>query len=189
MSFELPRPARGLRFTGEVRAAALGHARPKSNARPKPSGRPKPRSGPDVYQQEPAPTPYIGARPSLRAEIAAAVRDTPMRRPFDSLDDLAETRAMVREDLDLPPSMPRAAKPPRHAALGVPNFRRTAAPPEPAIVHLPPAAKKTTRSAGSPFMALMIWGVLALIGAMASYRYAPEILDDVKSAMKALDAR
>jgi hypothetical protein len=160
MSFELPRANKSLRFTGEVKAAPLG----------------KPRSKPDVYQQETAPTPFIAARPSVRAELAAR----PIRSPFDSLDENAVTRAMPRDEFEIQ----KAPKPPKNPQLGVPNFRRQASPPEPAIVHVPRLEPKKKSSAG---LAILVWAFVAIIGGAASYRFAPEILENVKTAAKAFD--
>ena len=161
MSFELPRANRSLRFTGEVKVPALGRKREK------------PPSGPDVYKADP-PTPYIGARPSVRSELA----ERAPRSPFESIDD-AVTTAMVRDDLI---DTPKAPKPPKHPGLAVPNFRRQASPPEPAIVRLPRLEKK--QSAMSPGLTFLVWAFVAIIGGAASYRFAPEIVENVKTAVK-----
>jgi hypothetical protein len=135
--FELPRPSRDLRFTGEMRAAGLGKARPPP--------------------------------PSVRARM-------------DSIDDAAETKALAREILDLPRA-PLGPKPPKHADLGVPNFRRTAAPPEPQLVWIPPAAKRKSSVPRAPGLTLLVWAFLAIVGGSVSYRYAPGVADAVMSAV------
>lgn len=167
MSFELPRANRSLRFTGEVKPAPLG--RPRAE---------KPRSGPDVYQHDVAPTPYIGARPSLRAELAAR----PLRSPFDSLDENAVTRAMVRDDLV---DTPKTPKPPKNPGLAVPNFRRHASPPEPAVLRLPRLEKK--RALMSPGMTILVWAFVAIIGGAASYRFAPQMVENLRAAVRAFE--
>jgi hypothetical protein len=166
MSFELPRANRLLRFTGEVQSLPLGKKRPPA---------PPPSSKKDVYEKDPAPTPYFAARPSVRAELAA-------RNPFDSLDDEnAVTRAMPRDEFD----SPKTQKPPKHAALGVPNFRRSAAPPEPVII-VPRFEKRTARQS-SASLALLVWAFIAIIGGAISYRFAPAIVENVKTAVQVLE--
>jgi len=182
MSFELPRPSRDLRFTGEVRAADLGKARASKQP-----------PALDPYRADPAPTPWIGARPSVRAEVASAApsarasRETSGRRPrWDSIDDAAETHALDRDVLGLPKT-PLVPKAPKHAGLGVPNFRRAAAPPEPQLVWIPAAAKKKPSASRAPGMSLLVWAFLAIVGGSVSYRYAPGVADVVMSAVHTIE--
>ncbi len=179
MSFELPRPSRDLRFTGEVRAAGLGRARgpkqpPPFSAPSAHVGRPSAEPRVDPYRADPAPTPWIGARPSVRAELAARPR-------YDTIDDAAETHALDRDALGLPKAP--LVKAPKHAELGVPNFRRAAAPPEPQLVWIPPASKKKARAPRAPGVSLLVWAFLAIVGGSVSYRYAPGVADAVMSAV------
>jgi hypothetical protein len=161
MSFVLPRNQRLIEWTGEVRA--LGRGRPKQD---EPS-RPPPSSKRDVYQQaEMLPTPCIGSQ-------------SPFRAAYPSFDDRAETQAMDREDIfgSAPP------KPMRHG-LPVPNFRAAIDPPGPQIVYLP---KPVVRKKPTSLFTLMVWTFAAIIAGMIAFRFAPQAMEHVDEAVKALD--
>lgn len=157
MSFVLPRNQRLIEWTGEVRA--LGRGRPDQPA-------PPPSSKRDVYEQEMLPTPCLPSK-------------SPFRAAMPSFDDRAETQAMDRDDVfgSQPP------KPMRHG-LPVPNFRAAIDPPGPQIVYLP---KPVVRKKPTSLFALMVWTVAAIIAGMIAFRFAPQAMEHVDAAVKALD--
>ena len=140
MSIDLPHNQRALHFTGSVKALAperpanaLGQERPKG---PLPSpGRsigaplaPPPRSTRthDIYLSEAQPTPYVGSRPSERAE--AAKKLTTMRGQLASMDDDLLTDALDRNEIDaaLFPIAKRENAGAPAPNLPVPGFRSAA---------------------------------------------------------------
>jgi hypothetical protein len=208
MSFDLPRSPKGLRFTGSVRALAIGRERPARRQetapaappsyRPQPQRQPyaqqterQPRRTPrDVYAAEVIPTPYVAAsHPAERAPTLAPARPAtlrPARARMPSFDDEAQTMALDRDALALGLAQPSAPlEPPRHG-LPVPNFRPAVAgavdSPGPQMVFTPaPPAK-----ASGPGLSLAVWVVAAVIAGMFSYRAAPEALDGIEHAAHAL---
>src|SRR5512134_1613207 len=115
MAFDLPRSAKGLRFTGNVKALAepeappasvLGKPRPRGIPSPPPSVQPSaletpPRSfvpppSKDVYRAELVPTPYIAPR-----IITPAAKHVDHKEV--SYEDDVKTMAMDRDGLDVMP--------------------------------------------------------------------------------------
>ncbi|MBX3189914.1 MAG: hypothetical protein KF819_23005 [Labilithrix sp.] len=189
MSFELPRRPVSLRFTGEVKS--LGKERPKSP--PPLPGRsvpasPAPPPPVDVYIQE-APTPYVGSRPSERAERVAAsaipVEDgavTPVatRPRLASFDDDVQTLAFDRDDVGLGPPKSRGPGP----NLPVPGFRSAdqVARNEPTVV----VRAQPERTASLTFVG---WLCVAFIAATLSYHFAPEARSGIEEAVRVLAGR
>lgn len=211
MSFELPRSPRSLRFTGAVRAlgaspeseasdepatelpeppkSALGQRRPRpapaSMRPPPPSTRPPPpsiRPKRDVYAAEAQPTPYVGARPSTRAERAnlPTMNGAPpsLRAPSPSLsDDDSPTQALERDAVGFPPKTPA---PPRTSPnLPVPGFR-TAAEVSPAAA--PTVVIAPRQPAGAGPLPLPVWLLVALVAGIVSYHYAPAAFTSLERA-------
>ena len=199
MSIDLPHNQRALHFTGSVKALAperpanaLGQERPKG---PLPSpGRsigvplaPPPRSvrANDVYLSEARPTPYVGSRPSERAE--AAKKLTTMRGQLASMDDDLLTDALDRNEIDaaLFPIAKRENAGAPAPNLPVPGFRSAAEVQKqrtdaPAIIV--PRAK-----GGS--LPLGVWIAMALIAGVVSFNFAPQAAESFSEAVRALEAR
>jgi len=159
MSFNLPRNARDLRFSGELRAALEEDAPRlgKRRLRQAPSIPPK-----DAYDADPIPTPYFG-QPS----------------PVGSEDhDDCPTTMMDRE------TIPHAPPQKQLKTQVIPGFRKMtpsdSGTPN-VIISLPAEAKKRS----SPPLAF--WLIASLVLAIASYRIAPAAVAHAKAMTTLLD--
>ena len=163
MSFVLPRNVPKLTFTGSLRA--LGTKRPKASQPPPLPARKPPR---DVYAEE-VPTPYMGSRPQMPAA----------RARLDSYgDEDLETVAMSREVVAQ--GLAAQARP----VLPVFHVRSAANPAGPALV-VPPGTPRARPSTRAPLMTVF-WILASILAAMASYKYAPELLERVEDAVHVL---
>lgn len=221
MSFDLPRRPVSLRFTGEVKALAppeprernaLGQTRPKaapsSRSVPRPATPvgppPLPQRRADVYAVEMQPTPYVGSRPSERAEAAIAAhlpaalaaKSPEIRVQLSSIsDDDHVTEALDRGELGLPsvmrngqraPAAPPSAPPSELSPAPKPNpwaHQRPAdaapAAPEKAAI-LPPSALAVA-SRGGP-LSLPAWIAIAIMAGIVSYTFAPAAFSSIERA-------
>lgn len=168
MSIDLPRNSKELHFTGSVKALApersahaLGQGRPK---RPPPSA--------DLYQRDGQRTPYVGARPSERADA---------RNDEDLL-----TQAIDRDEIKaaLFPIARRENASQPAPNLPVPHFRSAA---EARAHHAEPAIIVKTPKGGN--LPLGVWLMAALLGGIVSYQLAPQAVATVAQAVHARDAR
>ena len=183
MSIDLPRPDRSLHFTGSVKALAperpanaLGQERPKG---PPPSPTralvpPPPRSvkNGDVYVVDASRTPYVGSRPSERAEKVAAKANLPtMRAPLASMDEDLVTAAIDKDEIEaaLFPIAKRAnaSSPPPN--LPVPGFR--SAKEAEHVQAVPSVIVKPVKGGSLP---VGVWLGIALIAAVVSFNLAPQ---------------
>lgn len=162
MSFVLPRNIARLTFSGSFKP--LGQ--PRGRAASSPS---EPSSGPDPYAGESIRTPYMGSAVHLPA----------LRGRMDSVDDEIATVALHRADFARAQAAVAAPKKP----LRVFEFQQAAAAAGPLLVPLPrkPSARR------SPLVAVA-WLMASLLAAMGSYKYAPEIVDQVHAAARALSS-
>ena len=186
MPFDLPRNARNLRFTGEVRAAideaprgALGQRRSRG---PQSRGHvpdPPLSSRRDVYQADPVPTPFMA----------------PQACDFD--DDDAPTTMLDRDGLDVIAGgfgshAPHPSERPRRMTAPVPNFRSPAEIPTvivaPEAMALPLPVTSSAESASRP-PPLAVWLVAAALLAVLSYKLAPAALYQADAMVKMLDAK
>lgn len=198
MSIQLPRSPRELHFTGSVRSLAperpaseLGRERPKK-APPPPLSRSVPPParrvrGGDVYAVDVQPTP---ARSNERAgaapPVSRAKKLETMRGPLVSVDEEdIQTQALDRDEIDaaLFP-IARRANPHPAPNLPVPHFRSAAEAKahhaRPALVAPRPAARDRS---GLP---LSVWLVAAMIAGIVSYNFAPQALETVAQAVRAI---
>jgi hypothetical protein len=208
MSFELPRAPVSLRFTGALKA--LGQERPKVPP-PSPGRRvppPLPKSS-DVYVQDVQPTPYVGSRPSERAERAALPVVVPpplsaadqaakrlasldpkvstVRGQLASFDDDVQTLALDRDELGLGLGgikLDQPAKPPA-PNLPVPGFRSV----EQVEQRSNPTVVRPRRPAASSSLSVTGWLCIAVIAAVVSYSFAPEVASGLEEAVRALSGR
>lgn len=234
MSFDLPRRPVSLRFTGEMKALdpkpkesgnGLGQTRPKApppsravprSVPPPPKSvapPPLPQRKPDAYVADMQPTPYVGGRPSERAELVAAMlpaaiaaKAPEMRVQLSSIsDDDRETEALDRGEMGLPSVMrsgagganapasvnaganleilPPAAKPNPWAHQRAPDSAPP--PPEKAAV-IPP--KPVEMTAGGP-LSWPAWIAIAIMAAIASYTFAPAAFTSIERATGLLEPR
>lgn len=201
MSIDLPRSLKELHFTGSVKALrpanALGQERPKGPPPPPPSravpSRPVNRVGPppkplrssDVYLADPQLTPYVGARPSERAEAAKPLKLTTARGQLVAIEEDVLTQSLDRDSIDaaiFPVARRENASRPA-PNLPVPHFRSAA---EARAHHREPTIiVKAPRRGGLPLGA---WLVAALLAGIVSYQLAPQAVASVAQAMRALDA-
>lgn len=229
MSFDLPRRPVSLRFTGEMKALepkpkesgnGLGQTRPKapppSRAVPKSippppksvAPPPLPQRKPDAYVADMQPTPYVGGRPSERAELVAAMlpaaiaaKSPEIRVQLSSIsDDDRETEALDRGELGLPSVMrggagtnapvnaaanleiiPPAQKPNPWAHQRAPD----SAPPPPEKAAVAPP-KPVELTAGGP-LSWPAWIAIAIMAAIASYTFAPAAFSSIERATGLLD--
>jgi len=229
MSFDLPRRPVSLRFTGEMKALepkpkesgnGLGQTRPKapppSRAVPKSippppksvAPPPLPQRTPDAYVADMQPTPYVGGRPSERAELVAAMlpaaiaaKSPEIRVQLSSIsDDDRETEALDRGELGLPSVMrggagtnapvsaaanleiiPPAQKPNPWAHQRAPD----SAPPPPEKAAVAPP-KPVELTAGGP-LSWPAWIAIAIMAAIASYTFAPAAFSSIERATGLLD--
>jgi hypothetical protein len=184
MSIQLPRNQKELHFTGSVKALgserpanALGRERPKG---PLPS--PIRTPAPDIYVAEAQPTPYVGARPSERAEAAKPLKLTTVRGQLASMDDDQLTEALDRDIINaaLFPVARREKAAAGPLNLPVPHFRSAA---EARAHHAPPAVivPKRSNAGGLP---LSVWLIAALISGIVSYQVAPQAVASLTEVVR-----
>lgn len=218
MSFDLPRKAVSLRFTGEVKALApepkeknaLGQTRPKapvtnrSVPRTVPPPLPPPERKPDLYTVEMQPTPFVGSRPSERAEAVAALlpsaiaaKSPEIRVQLTSIsDDDHITEALDRGELGLPSVMRKdagAEAAPPSAPAPKPNpwsHVRSAdqAPPPPEKAALLAQKSGETATRGGP-LSLAAWIVVAIMAGIVSYTFAPSAFSSLERATGLVETR
>lgn len=175
MSFVLPRNVPKLTFTGSLKALG-GEKRDRGRPAPVPAA-PRSSQRPAPYAGDSVPTPYMGSRPNIRAE---AVHLPPVRGRMDSVDDEVATVAFQRAEVPVSrgtQAMPSAPKKP----IPVFNFQVAQVRPEPLLVPLP----RKPSSQRSPLLAVM-WIMASILAAMGSYKYAPQIVDSLHDAARAL---
>ncbi|MBS2015761.1 MAG: hypothetical protein JST00_22935 [Deltaproteobacteria bacterium] len=222
MSFNLPRRPVSLRFTGELKALdppdpkeanALGQTRPKApptnrSVPRSPAPPPLPQRKADVYAVEMQPTPYVGSRPSERAEAATllpaalAAKSPEIRVQLSSMSD-HETEALDRGELGLPSvlrsppepsvSVELAPPPPSSPPPPKPNpwaHHRSAdappPPPEKAAIATPRA--QASRAAGGP-LSLSAWIAIAIMAGIVSYTFAPAAFTSIERATGLVETR
>ena len=173
MSFDLPRNAKGLRFTGNVKSLA------ETDAPPSVLGKPRPRAA------KPPPPPPSSAPPRSHHAPRIVTPAPVIARKVDarevSYDDEVATMAMDRDGLDVMPGggfrgvhaqvAPQTQRPP----APIPNFRpapHMMAPPQ----RMPPprVEKKKKKPSGAT---LALWVLASVVAAVLSYKLAPEALD------------
>jgi len=197
MSIDLPRPDRPLHFTGSVKALAperpanaLGQERPKG---PPPSptralGPPPPRSvrNGDVYIVDASRTPYVGSRPSERAEKVAKANLPTVRGQLASMDEDLVTAAFDQDEIDaaLFPIAKRANATSPPPNLPVPGFRSAKEAEQ--VQAIPSVIVKPVKGGSLP---LGVWLGIALIAAVVSFNLAPQAAESVTEVVRALESR
>jgi hypothetical protein len=192
MSTDLPRHLKELHFTGSVKALgpsrpenALGKERPKgANGKPLVAPPPKPVRASDVYVVDPQPTPYVGARPSERAEAARPFKLATTRGRLASMDEDLLTDAIDREQIDaaLFPVARRANASEPAPNLPVPHFRSAA---EAKAHHAEPVVIVKAPRGGS--LPLGVWLVAALAAGIVSYQLAPQAAASVSQIVRSYE--
>lgn len=192
MSIQLPRSAKELHFTGSVKALApsrpanaLGQERPKgANGNPLVAPPPKPVRSGDVYVVDAQPTPYVGARPSERAEAAMPIKLATTRGRLASMDEDLLTDAIDRDQIDaaLFPIARRANAAEPAPNLPVPHFRSAA---EAKAHHAEPAVIVKAPRGGS--LPLGVWLMAALAAGIVSYQLAPQAAASVSQLVRSYD--
>ena len=186
MSIQLPRNLKELHFTGSVKALAperpaspLGQERPKAPPPPPP----KPVRSADVYAVDMQPTPYVGARPSERAEAAKPMKLATARGQLASMDEDILTEALDRDAIDavLFPVAKRAnaSQPPPN--LPVPHFRSAE---EAKAHHAEPTIIITKAKGGLP---LGMWLMAAVAAGIVSYQLAPQAAASVSQIVRSYE--
>lgn len=169
---------------------------------------PVPQRKPDAYVADMQPTPYVGSRPSERAELVAsmlpaalAAKSPEIRVQLSSIpDDDRETEALDRGELGLP-SVMRAgagANAPLNAGANVEILPPVAkanpwahqrapdsAPPPPERAAVAPP-KPVELTAGGP-LSWPAWIAIAIMAAIASYTFAPAAFSSIERATGLLD--
>lgn len=227
MSFDLPRKAVSLRFTGEVKALEPEPKNPLGQTRPKapPTNRSVPRTQPptvppppatarneiappavpvrkpDLYTVEMQPTPFVGSRPSERAEAVAALlpaaiaaKSPEIRVQLTSIsDDDHITEALDRGELGLPSVMRKGAEeaPPSAPAPKINPWShvRSAdqAPPPPERTAIL-AQKEKSASKGGP-LSMTAWVLVAIMAGIVSYTFAPAAFSSLEKATGLVETR
>jgi len=203
MSIQLPRSLKELHFTGSVRALgperpanALGQERPKAPPPPPParpgSSRPtgvvapppKPVRSTDVYNVDMQPTPYVGARPSERAEAAKPTKLATTRGQLASMDEDLLTDAIDRDQIDaaLFPVAKRANASQPAPNLPVPHFRSVA---EAKAHHAEPTIIVPKAKGGS--LPLGVWLMAALAAGIVAYQLAPQAAASVSQIVRSYE--
>ena len=187
MSIQLPRSLKELHFTGSVKALApvrpanaLGQERPKGP----PPAPPKPIRSADVYAVEMQPTPYVGARPSERAEAAKPIKLATARGQLASMDEDLLTEALDREQIAaalFPVARRENASQPA-PNLPVPHFRSAA---EAHAHHAEPAIIVTKPRGGS--LPLGVWLMAAIAAGIVSYQLAPQAAASVSQIVRSYE--
>ncbi len=183
MSIQLPRSLKELHFTGSVKA--LGQVRPKS---PPPLPPPLPVRSADLYAGDMQPTPYVGARPSERAEAAKPIKLATSRGQLASIDEERDedlrTEALDRDEIDkvlFPVARRENASQPA-PNLPVPHFRSAA---EAKAHHAEPTIIITkARGGGLP---LGVWLMAALAAGIVSYQLAPQAAASVTQIVRSYE--
>jgi hypothetical protein len=189
MSFDLPRNAKGLRFTGSVEAlepppmAALGRPRHRNTPKPTPQPRAK-----EIVKAEIIPPPYH------HGVMATPPKAISSRAKLDSsYDDEGPTMAMDREALDIlpggmPTELPLASMPPAAPlnvtrpppAKAIPHFRSArAAQPKVIVPQIPRAQQQDATQAP-----LLLWVMASLVAGVLSYRLLPELVELLQTAAR-----
>jgi hypothetical protein len=190
MSIQLPRNLKELHFTGSVKALApvrpanaLGQERPARSGPPAPP--PKPVRSADVYAVDAQPTPYVGARPSERAEAAKPIKLATARGQLASMDEDLLTEALDREQIDaaLFPVARRANASQPAPNLPVPHFRSVA---EAKAHHAEPTiiASKPSKGGSLP---LGMWLMAALAAGIVAYQLAPQAAASVSQIVRSYE--
>jgi hypothetical protein len=195
MTIQLPRHLKELHFTGSVKAlgpsrpaSALGQERPRgANGTPLVAPPPRPVRSGDVYVVEAQPTPYVGARPSERAEAAPAAQAMKLattRGRLASMDEDLLTAAIDRDQIDaaLFPIARRANAAEPAPNLPVPHFRSAA---EAKAHHAEPAIIVKTPKGGS--LPLGVWLMAALAAGIVSYQLAPQAAASVSQLVRSYE--
>lgn len=203
MSIQLPRSLKELHFTGSVKALApvrpanaLGQERPKGPPPPPPiratSSRPtgvvapppKPVRSTDVYAVDMQPTPYVGARPSERAEAAKPMKLATTRGQLASMDEDLLTDAIDRDQIDaaLFPIAKRANASQPAPNLPVPHFRSAA---EAKAHHAEPTIVAAQSRGGS--LPLGVWLMAALAAGIVAYQLAPQAAASVSQIVRSYE--
>lgn len=184
MSFELPRAAISLRFTGEVKA--LGQQRPKgpppTSSRSVPALEPPPPKAPKVDVPSVIINEGRASSPSSPAPKLPTLRGSMARAPLASFDDDAQTLALDRGDM--PFRVPPKPKP-QVASLPVPGFRSAQQ------ARMPGATVKIIQrpNDASTGLSLMGWLCVAFIAAVVSYYFAPTAANGLGQALRVLADR
>lgn len=179
MSIQLPRSKKALHFTGSVRSLAperptnaLGQERPKAPPPPPPT-----RAVPLAPPRQPR-------RASARRVEAA--KPEPMRAPLVSVDEEdINTQSLDREAIiaALFPIARRDKGTQPAPNLPVPHFRSAA---EAQAQHAPPVIVRPPPSGGA--LPLSVWLVTALIAGIVSFNVAPQAVESVSQAVRAVAA-
>jgi hypothetical protein len=187
MSIQLPRNLKELHFTGSVKALAperpanaLGQERPKGPPPPPP----KPVRSTDVYAVDMEPTPYVGARPSERAEAAKPIKLATTRGQLASMDEDLLTDAIDRDQIEaaLFPVARRANASEPAPNLPVPHFRSAA---EAKAHHAEPTIIVAKRKGGS--LPLGVWLIAAIAAGIVSYQLAPQAAASVSQIVRSYE--
>lgn len=178
MSFELPRAARDLRFTGPIRAtddpARSGGAGPLARPRP-------------VREAPPRPTPIPREAQARGATVAPL--------PWE-LDEDEQPTTVARSPLSSAPLLRDAPAPPANARAGrhamgpppraIPNFRPSAPASEPrAIPRKPRDRSKATgpsrrkRGLSLRRLPLFAWVLLSILAGAVSFHVAPPLVGKI----------
>lgn len=188
MSIQLPRNPKELHFTGSVKALApvrpanaLGQERPKGPPAPPP----RPVRSPDVYAVDAQPTPYVGARPSERAEAAKPFKLATTRGQLASMDEDLLTEALDRDQIDaaLFPVARRANAAQPAPNLPVPHFRSVA---EAKAHHAEPTIIAAKQAKGGS-LPLGMWLMAALAAGIVSYQLAPQAAASVSQIVRSYE--
>jgi hypothetical protein len=138
-----------------------------------------------VYAVEMQPTPYVGARPSERAEAAKPLKLATSRGRLASMDEDILTEALDRDEIDkaLFPVARRenASKPAPN--LPVPHFRSAA---EAKAQHVEPTIVITKARAGGS-LPLGVWLMAAVAAGIVSYQVAPQAAASVSQIVRSYE--
>lgn len=191
MSFVLPRSPKGLRFTGQLRALELGNdavakaARSLGRGRPKVMPKPAPRASVEI--DDSVPTPFIGSRPSARAEADAMIARSRGRGAARPDDDEPEepTLALDRDPIEVVLGRAKAPPPKVSAPQGgvsSPWAARMpkAAPSSVIVVQEAQPSRRGRRPGGFP---LVFWVVTALLVGMLAFHFVPAAFDSAFHAL------
>lgn len=187
MSIQLPRNLKELHFTGSVKALAperpanaLGQERPKAPPPPPP----RPVRSADVYVVDMQPTPYVGARPSERAEAARPFELAAARGQLASMDEDLLTAALDRDQIDaaLFPVAKRANASLPAPNLPVPHFRSAV---EARAHHAEPTIIITKAKGGG--LPLGMWLMAAVAAGIVSYQLAPQAAASVSQIVRSYE--
>lgn len=184
MSIQLPRSHKALHFTGSVKALAperpanaLGQERPKAPPPPPPSR---------AVPLAPPPSKHASFPVKAAAVITPGRLET-MRGPLVSIDEEEiHTQSLDRDEIHaalFPVARRQNASQPA-PNLPVPHFRSAA---EAKAQHAAPVIVVKPPKGGA--LPLSVWLVAAMIAGIVSYNFAPQAVESVAHAVKALDQR